>query len=89
MLCTAFLLFLKQVLIFMAQTEVLALICHSVCVCVVCSKPTVLWTAAGIRTAAAAQVTAAGVRTALTPAHPNQQQEQHTAQHYRPHKHPL
>lgn len=50
---------------------------------------TVSWTAAGVRTAAAADVAAAGVRTTLAPADPQQQQDQDTAQDYRSHKRPL
>lgn len=50
---------------------------------------TVSWTAAGVRTAAAANVAAAGVRATLAPANPHQQQEQDAAQDYRSHKCPL
>lgn len=50
---------------------------------------TVSWAAAGVRAAAAADVAAAGVRTALAPADPQQQQEQDAAQDYRSHKRPF
>ena len=50
---------------------------------------TVFRAAAGVGTTAAADVAAAGVRTTLAPADPQQQQEQDTAQNYRSHKHPL
>lgn len=50
---------------------------------------TVPWTAAGLRTAAAADVAAAWVRTTLAPADPHQQQEQDASQDHRAHKRPL
>lgn len=50
---------------------------------------TVSWTAACFRTAAAADVAAAGVRATLAPADPHQQQEQDASQDHRAHKRPL
>lgn len=50
---------------------------------------TVSWAAAGVGTAAAANVAAAGVRATLAPADPQQQQEQDAAQDYRSHKCPF
>lgn len=50
---------------------------------------TVSGAAAGIRTAAAADVAAAGVRTTLAPADPQQQEEQDAAQNHGAHERPL
>lgn len=50
---------------------------------------TVSGAAARVGAAPAADVAAAGVGTALTPANSNQEQEQHTAEHHGHHKRPL
>lgn len=54
-----------------------------------CELLTVPWAAAGVRTAAAADVATAGVRATLAPADPHQQHEQDTAQDHTSHKHPF
>ncbi len=65
--------------------------CISVCVCVCVGvfTLTVPGAAACVRAAPAADVTAAGVRTTLTPTNADQQQEQDTAERHRSHEHPL
>lgn len=50
---------------------------------------TVARTTAGFRATAASHIAAAGVRTALTPAHTGQDEEQDATQDYNHHKHPL
>lgn len=53
------------------------------------SPLTVSWAAAGVGTAAARHVAAAGVRATLAPADPQKQQEEDAAQDHRAHKRPL
>lgn len=54
-----------------------------------CEILTVARTTAGFRATTAPYIAAAGVRTALTPAHTHQDEEQDTTQDYNSHKHPL
>lgn len=46
-------------------------------------------TAAGIRTAGTADITAAAMRATLAPADPNQEKEEKSPQDHQAHKHPL